>query len=70
MAFYNNGTQSGGFYFDVRSGQFILHDIYADAGVCDLLLDQLFVVINDSGNKVKPFSGGARKNYTWKSKEI
>ena len=70
IAFYNNGTQSGGFIFDVRSGQFILHDIYADAGYHDLLLDQLFVVVDDSGNKVKPFSGGAEKNYTWKSKKF
>ena len=70
IAFYNNGTQSGGFIFDVRSGQFILHDIYADAAYHDLLLDKLFVVVDDSGNKVKPFSGGAEKNYTWKSKKF
>ena len=70
IAFYNNGTQSGGFIFDVRSGQFILHDIYADAGYHDLLLDELFVAVNDSGNKVKPFSGGSEKNYTWKSKKF
>ena len=35
-----------------------------------MLLDELFVVVNDSGNKVKPFSGGAEKNYTWKSKKF
>jgi len=70
IAFYNNGTQSGGFIFDVRSGQFILHDIYADSAYHDLLLDKLFVVVDDSGNKVKPFSGGAEKNYTWKSKKF
>ena len=70
IAFYNNGTQSGGFVFDVRSGQFILHDIYADAGYHDLLLDKLFLVIDDSGNKVKPWAGGTSKSYTWKSKKF
>jgi len=70
IAFYNNGTQSGGFIFDVRSGQFILHDIYANAGYHDLLLDKLFLVVDDSGNKVKSWAGGTAKSYTWKSKKF
>ena len=64
IAFYNNGTQRGGFIFDVRSGQFILHDIYADAGYHDLLRDKLFLAVDDSGNKVKPWGYGATKSYT------
>tara|TARA_R100000329_G_scaffold93524_2_gene77925 strand:+ start:517 stop:3093 length:2577 start_codon:yes stop_codon:yes gene_type:complete len=70
IAFYNNGTQSGGFIFDVRSEQFILHDIYADAGYHDLLLDKLFLVVDDSGNKVKGWQEGTVKSYTWKSKKF
>lgn len=70
IAFYNNGTQSGGFVFDVRSGQFILHDIYVDAGYHDLLRDKLFLAINDSGNKVKPWGYGSTKSYTWRSKKF
>ena len=70
IAFYDNGTQSGGFIFDVRSGQFILHDIYADAGYHDLLHDKLYLAVNDSGNKVKTWGYGAVKSYTWKSKKF
>lgn len=70
IAFYNNGTQSGGFVFDVRSGQFILHDIYADAGYHDLLRDKLFLAVNDSGNKVKPWGSGSVKSYIWRSKKF
>ena len=70
IAFYDNGTQSGGFIFDVRSEQFILHDMYADAGYHDLLLDKLFLAVNDSGNKVKTWGTGSSKSYTWKSKKF
>jgi hypothetical protein len=70
IAFYDNGTQRGGFIFDVRSGQFILHDIYADAGYHDLLRDKLFLAVNDSGNKVKPWGYGSVKSYTWRSKKF
>jgi len=70
IAFYDNGTQSGGFIFDVRSGQFILHDMYADAGYHDLLRDKLFLAVNDSGNKVKTWGAGSTKSYTWRSKKF
>ena len=70
IAFYNNGTQSGGFIFDVRSGQFILHNIYADAGYHDLLRDKLFLAVNDSGNKVKVWGTGSAKSYIWRSKKF
>jgi len=70
IAFYDNGTQRGGFIFDVRSGQFILHDIYADAGYHDLLRDKLFLASNDSGNKVKPWGYGSTKSYIWRSKKF
>ena len=70
IAFYDNGNQSGGFVFDVRSGQFILHDIYTDAGYHDLLQDKLFLAVNDSGNKVKAWGYGSAKSYTWRSKKF
>lgn len=70
IAFYNNGSQSGGFIFDIRSGQFILHDMYADAGYHDLLRDKLFLALNASGNKVKPWGYGSAKSYTWRSKKF
>jgi hypothetical protein len=70
IAFYDNGTQRGGFIFDVRSGQFILHDIYADAGYHDLLRDKLFLASDDSGNKVKPWGYGSTKSYIWRSKKF
>ncbi|MDB4725190.1 hypothetical protein OAF44_01560 [Akkermansiaceae bacterium] len=70
IAFYDNGTQRGGFIFDVRSGQFILHDIYADAGYHDLLRDKLFLAVDDSGNKVKPWGYGSTKSYIWRSKKF
>ena len=70
IGFYNNGSTSGGFIFDVRSGQFILHDIYANAGYHDLLADKLYVAVVDSGNKIKIFGDGSSKTYTWKSKKF
>ena len=70
IAFYDNGTTRGGFIFDVRSGQFILHDIYADAGYHDLQRDKLFLAVDDSGNKVKPWGYGSTKSYTWRSKKF
>lgn len=70
IAFYNNGSQSGGFIFDVRSGQFILHDMYADAGYHDILRDKLFLAVADSGNKVKPWGYGNTKSYIWRSKKF
>lgn len=70
IAFYDNGSQSGGFIFDVRSGQFILHDMYADAGYHDILRDKLFLAVADSGNKVKPWGYGNTKSYIWRSKKF
>lgn len=68
VAFYNNGTTSGGFIYDPTSGQFILHDIYATAGYSDLQNDKLFVAFAD--RSVKTWLGGSAKTYTWKSKKF
>ena len=68
VAFYNNGTTSGGFIYDPTSGQFILHDIYATAGYSDLQNDKLFLAFTD--RTVKTWSTGSAKTYTWKSKKF
>lgn len=68
IAFYDNGTTSGGFIFDLTTGQFIMHDIYATAGYNDLQLDKLFVAFAD--RSVKAWGYGSNKTMTWKSKKF
>ncbi len=68
IAFYDNGTQQGGFVFDMTSGQFILHDIYATAGYQDIQRDKLFVAFAD--RSVKPWGYGSAKSYIWRSKKF
>jgi hypothetical protein len=66
IAFYDNGVTRGGFVYDMRTGQFILHDIYATAGFRDLQRDKLFLAFADRTLKV--WSTGNFKNYVWRSK--
>ena len=68
VAFYNNGTTSGGFIYDPTSSQFTLHDIYATAGYTDLQNDKLFLAFAD--RTVKTWLSGGAKTYTWKSKKF
>jgi hypothetical protein len=68
VAFYDNGTTTGGFIFDLTSGQFILHTIYATAGYNDLLADKLYTAFAD--RSVKIWLDGAAMSYTWKSKKF
>ena len=68
VAFYNNGTTSGGFIYDPTSGQLILHDLYATAGYTDLQNDKLFVAFSD--RTVKTWLNGGAKTYTWRSKKF
>jgi len=68
IAFYDNGTTQGGFIFDVRSGNFILHDVYAETAYHDLRADKLFVALSD--RSVKIWADGDAKNYTWRSKKF
>jgi hypothetical protein len=68
IAFYDNGTTQGGFVFDMPSGQFILHDIYATAAYQDVQRDKLFLTFAD--RTVKPWGYGAAKSYTWRSKKF
>jgi hypothetical protein len=66
VAFYDTGTTQGGFIFDLTTGQFILHDIYATAGYSDLVNDKLFLAFAD--RSVKVWQAGAAKSYVWRSK--
>lgn len=68
IAFYDNGVTQGGFIFDIASGQFILHDMYATAGFQDIQRDKLFLAFPD--RTVKPWGYGAAKSYIWKSKKF
>jgi len=66
VAFYDNGTAQGGFIYDLKTGQFILHDIYATAGFQDVQRDKLFLAFADSSLSV--WYEGAPKPYIWRSK--
>lgn len=68
VAFYNNGTTSGGFIYDLTTGQFTLHDTYATAGYTDLVNDKLFLAFAD--RSVKVWMAGAARTYTWLSKKF
>jgi hypothetical protein len=68
VAFYTDGVTSGGFIYDLTSGQFILHDIYATAAFTDLQRDHLFVTSAD--RTIKKWLGGSAKTYTWRSKKF
>lgn len=68
IAFYNNGTTSGGFIYDTTSGVLTMHDIYATAGYNDLQIDKLFLAFAD--RSVKPWLEGDSKTFTWRSKKF
>jgi hypothetical protein len=68
IAFYDDGVTAGGFIYDLTSGQFILHTIYATAGYNDLQGDKLFTAFSD--RQVKIWLSGSFLNYTWKSKKF
>jgi hypothetical protein len=68
IAFYDTGAVQGGFIYDLKSGQFILHDIYATCGYNDLRNDELYLAFAD--RSVKKWYAGTAKNYTWRSKKF
>jgi hypothetical protein len=68
VAFYNNGETTGGFIFDLSTGQLILHTVYATAGYNDLQADKLYTAFSD--RTVKIWQAGAALSYTWKSKKF
>jgi hypothetical protein len=68
VAFYTVGGVTGGFIFDLTTGQMILHTLYATAGYNDLQADKLYTAF--SGRTVKIWQAGAALSYTWKSKKF
>lgn len=68
IAFYDNGTTKGGFIYDMKTRQIILHDIYAEAGYHDLQRDKLFLAYSD--RSVRAWAKGSTKTYRWKSKKF
>ena len=68
VAFYTNGATTGGFIFDLSTGQLILHTLYATAGYNDLQADKLYTAFSD--RTVKIWQAGAALSYTWKSKKF
>jgi hypothetical protein len=68
VAFYNNGSTSGGFIYDLTTGEFATNDIYATAGYNDLLNDNLYLAFAD--RSIKVWLGGSNKTATWKSKKF
>lgn len=68
IGFYDNGTTTGGFIYDLTSGQFILHNIYATCGYTDLQRDQLYLGFSD--RSLKKWLSGSAKSYTWRSKKF
>jgi hypothetical protein len=68
IGFYDNGTTQGGFIYDLTSGQFILHNLYATAGYTDLQVDKLFLAFAD--RSVKVWMAGDALPFTWKSKKF
>lgn len=68
IGFYDTGSTRGGFIFDMKSGQFILHDIYVEAGYQDLQRDKLFLALDNKD--IKAWGYGATKNYIWRSKKF
>lgn len=68
VAFYTVGGVTGGFIFDLTTGQMILHTLYATAGYNDLQADKLYTAF--AGRTVKIWQAGAALSYTWKSKKF
>jgi hypothetical protein len=68
IGFYDNGTTAGGFIYDLTSGQFIIHDVYATCGYTDLQRDQLYLGFSD--RSLKKWLSGSAKSYTWRSKKF
>lgn len=68
VGFYNNGATSGGFVYDLITGELTVNTIYATAGYNDLLTDKLYLAFAD--RSVKIWSSGVALPLTWKSKKF
>ena len=61
---YYGFMSAGGFILDLQ-GNFTFHDITAQSGYVDPVLDQLYVAM---GTTIQKWDSGAAKTHTWKSK--
>jgi hypothetical protein len=68
VAFYDTGTTTGGFIYDLLTGQFTLHGVYATAGYTDLVNDKLFLAFAD--RTIKVWQAGTPLSYIWTSKKF
>jgi hypothetical protein len=68
VAFYTTGGVTGGFIYDLTTGQMILHTLYATAGYNDLQADKLYTAFAD--RTIKIWLAGSALSYTWKSKKF
>lgn len=68
VAFYDNNGVQGGFIYDMTSGQFITHTLYAECGYTDLQRDHLFVA--NSSRELKKWLNGSALTYAWRSKKF
>jgi hypothetical protein len=68
IAFYDNGETRGGFIYDMRTQQMVLHDIYAETGYHDLQRDKLFLAYSD--RTIRVWAAGSTKSYRWRSKKF
>jgi hypothetical protein len=68
IAFYDTGTQTGGFVIDPAQKQFYDLGFYATAGFNDLVNDSLFLMV---GSNIVKFEGsGTNLTFIWKSKKF
>ena len=66
VAFYTDGTNSGGFIYDLTTGEFSTHSVYATAGYADPQEDKLYLAFPD--RSVKIWQRGDPLTFTWRSK--
>jgi len=67
IGFYNNGSTTGSFVFDLTSKQFTLSSVTASAGYQSLRNDKLYLHLSGA---VRPWGEGSNLSYTWKSKKF
>ena len=65
IGFYNNGSTTGCFVFDLTTREFALSTLTSTAGYQSLRNDKLYLHISGA---IKPWGEGSNLTYTWKSK--
>lgn len=68
VGFYSNGVRTGGFIYDLTTGQLVLNGLYAPAGYNDLVNDKLFLAFSD--RSIRVWQAGNARSYVWRSKKF